>query len=92
MLCFGLCTVCLGLFVLLLGFSGRLCSVIVALPGDLLFYLTLFRFKVRTAKIKFCEFKPKIISLNFFLLPPLVYNLSIKQSYAIANTQLEQFF
>ena len=38
-LCFslicGLCTVCLGLFVLPLGVVGRLCSVIVALPGDL---------------------------------------------------------
>ena len=33
----GVCTACLGLFALPLGIFGRLCSVIVALPGRLLY-------------------------------------------------------
>ena len=36
----GLCTVCLGLFVLLLGVIGRLCSMIVIIPGHRLYYLS----------------------------------------------------
>ena len=36
----GTCSVCTGLFVLPLGAFGRQCSVIVALPGHLLYYVS----------------------------------------------------
>ena len=37
-LAIGLCTVCLALFILSLGVMGGPCSVIVALPGHILYY------------------------------------------------------
>ena len=38
LLCFSLCTVCFGLFALLLGVIGKLCFEIVDLPGHILYY------------------------------------------------------
>ena len=50
-----LCAVCLGLFALSVGVIGKLCSVIEALPGHLLYYLEKKKKKKKIEKVQRCR-------------------------------------